>query len=156
MKDSGYSDLAEIAGGVINAVREAFVKSNKGGYASGTPSANSGLYRVFEEGYEQIFTSKDGKHYRIMNQGDMVLDADKTRFLYNFAQSKGSIFKGLIRDLGKSHSNINNNNMQNIDISTGDIIIQGNADNDSVSKIRREQRSQVDFILREFKKLNNR
>lgn len=154
--DSGYSDLAEIAGGVINAVREAFVKSNKGGYASGTPSANSGLYRVFEEGYEQIFTSKDGKHYRIMNQGDMVLDADKTRFLYNFAQSKGSIFKGLIRDLGKSHSNINNNNMQNIDISTGDIIIQGNADNDSVSKIRREQRSQVDFILREFKKLNNR
>ena len=55
-----------------------------------------------------------------MNQGDMVLDADKTRFLYNFAQSKGSIFKGLIRDLGKSRNNINNNNSKGYSIDSFD------------------------------------
>lgn len=151
-------NLTDITAGIVNLVKNVYskIKDTTIGYAKGTSNASAGLHRLYEEGYEQIFSSKDGKHYRILNQGDMVLDADKTRFLFNFAQSKGSIFTDLIKSLGSSQRNINNNRMQNIEVSAGDIIINGSTDNDTVSKIRREQRSQVDFMLRELKKLNNR
>ena len=161
----GYSgsssyDLSDVATGVVNLFKDAYSKAKKGnisGYAKGTSNATAGLHRLYEEGYEQIFSSKDGKHYRMLNAGDMVLDADKTRFLFDFAKSKGSIFANLIHgSLGNEQRSINNNRMQNIDINTGDIVINGNTDNDTVSKIRRDQRSQVDFMLRELKKLNNR
>lgn len=43
---------------------------------------------------------------------------------------------------------------QPIQLSTGDIIIQGNADQRTVSEIRRAQRENIDFVLKEFTRLN--
>lgn len=156
--NSGSDDdvFNAIAGAAKKYLSKFMHKGDSSGYASGTSSATAGVHRLNEEGYEQIFSSKDGRKYKILNSGDMVLDADKTRFLFNFAQSKGSIFADIIRSLGNSQRNISNNRMQNIDISTGDIVVNGNTNDDTVSQIRREQRSQVDFMLRELKKLNSR
>jgi hypothetical protein len=46
------------------------------------------------------------------------------------------------------------NDSKLMDIHMGDIIIQGHADNKTVSEIRRAQRDNIDYILNEFSKLN--
>lgn len=128
------------------------------GYASGTSNATAGIHRVDELGPEYIFTSpSDGSRYRLFTGGEKVLTADATDFLYNFATSRGSMlgenvgklikdtFGGLVRGLtGQAPLPT---------ITTGNIIIQGNADEHTVSEIRRAQRDQVSFILKEFGKL---
>ena len=40
------------------------------------------------------------------------------------------------------------------EINMGDIVVQGSADTRTVSEIRRAQRESVDFMLKEFTKLN--
>ena len=64
-------------------------------------------------------------------------------------QFMSNLFGGLVGNLG----NISRVN-QPTQITTGDIVIQGNADSKTVSEIRRAQRDNVDHILREFIKLN--
>lgn len=126
------------------------------GYASGTRNARPGLARIFEEGYEQIFTSSDGNKYKLFNAGDKVLNAKATEFLYDFANSGGEIFnKILAHVLSGSMPKLFNNGSDSMDIHMGDIIIQGNADNRTVSEIRRAQRENIDYILKEFTKLKN-
>ena len=125
------------------------------GYASGTRSATPGLHRVNEHGDEAVFTSADGSKYRLFSGGEKVLNANATGFLYNFANNGRSIlskiFDGLtgLRDLGRISKPT-----QLFDIKSGDINIQGNADSKTVSQIRREQRESIDYILKEFGRLN--
>lgn len=125
------------------------------GYASGTGSATPGLHKVNERGAEAIFTSADGSKYRLFSGGEKVLNADATSFLYNFANTGRSIlskiFDGLtnMKDLGRV-----NRPAQLIEIKAGDINISGNADQRTVSEIRRAQRENIDHILKEFNRLN--
>lgn len=126
------------------------------GYASGTRNARAGLAEIFEDGYEQIFTSSDGNKYKLFNAGDKVLNARATDFLYDFANSGGKVFNDILaRVLLGNMPNLLNRNTDSMDIHMGDIIIQGNADNRTVSEIRRAQRENIDYILKEFTKLKN-
>ena len=129
-------------------------KSDIVGYAKGTAYARSGIARIFEEGYEQIFTSVDGSKYKLFNNGDKVLNAKATEFLYDFAESGGAILKTILSHALYGKLPNLNDKIIPTDIHMGDIIIYGNADNSTVSEIRRAQRENIDYILSKFSKLN--
>ena len=126
------------------------------GYASGTKSATPGLHEVDELGSEYLFVSpSDGSRYRMFTGGEKVLNADATDFLYDFANSGGSVLTKMLSDLLDSVglSSVNKP-VQAIQLSSGDIIIQGNASERTVSEIRRAQRENLEFVIKEFNKLN--
>lgn len=130
-------------------------KSDIAGYASGTQSALPGFKQIDETGAEYTFVSSDGNRYRIFSGGEKVLNAKATNFLYDFATTGGTVISNMMSSLvdtiglGKISKP-----SQAIALSTGDIIIQGNADHRTVSEIRRAQRENLEFVIKEFNKLN--
>lgn len=126
--------------------------SQLSGYASGTRNAVPGLHAVDELGPETLFTSKNGNHYRILHGGDKVLDANATKFLYEFATQGSRIFGSLTAGGSNVISKILGGASTPI-INMGDIIINGNTDEKTVSEIRREQRNAVEFMLKSFNRL---
>ena len=127
------------------------------GYASGTANATPGWHELFEGDIDEyIFTSGDGSKYRMFSGlGDKVLNGDATDFLYDFANSGGTVLTKMLADLFKvgGFSNIAKP-VQAIDIRQGDVIVQGNADMKTVSEIRRAQRDSLEFMLKELNRLN--
>ena len=126
------------------------------GYAVGTSSATPGIHAVDELGTEYIFESpSDGTRYRMFHGGEKVLTADATDFLYQFANSGGSILTKMISDLFRlsSFGNISKP-VQAIEVNSGDIIVQGNASERTVSEIRRAQRENLEFVLKSLNSLN--
>ena len=127
------------------------------GYASGTDSATPGWHELFEGDVDEyIFTSGDGSRYRMFSGlGDKVLNGDATDFLYDFANSGGTVLTKMLADLLGQHNYSNTARpVQAIQVSAGDIIVQGNADRRTVSEIRRAQRENLEFVIKEFNKLN--
>lgn len=125
------------------------------GYATGTSYATPGIHAIDEIGSEYVFTSSDGTNYRVLNGGDKVLNAKATDFLYTFANNGVSVLEKIIKGVfgGNSIGSFIPNVVQN-EIVMGDIIIQGNADRQTVSEIRRAQRDSLSDILRGINKLN--
>lgn len=130
-------------------------KSDIVGYASGTKHATAGLHELYERGAETLFVSGDGSKYRILNDDDKVLNAKATNFLYDFANSGGGILEQMLKNVfgGAGIDGIAPTVVSN-EINMGDIIVQGSANERTVSEIRRAQRESVDFMLKEFTKLN--
>ena len=131
-------------------------KSDIVGYKNGTNFATPGLHAIDEAGEEYIFVSpSDGTRYRMFSGGEKVLDAASTDFLYKFATSGGDVLRkmvdGLFNMTGLSKLM---KPIQNIEINAGDVIVQGNASTQTVSEIRRAQRGNVDFMLKELKRLS--
>lgn len=125
------------------------------GYASGTKRATAGLHELYEQGDEYVFSTSDGSRYRMFSGGEKVLNAKATEFLYDFANSGGDVLAQMLKNVfggtgldGITPTVINN------EINMGDIVVKGNADTRTVSEIRRAQRESVDFMLKEFTKLN--
>ena len=127
------------------------------GYASGTDNATPGWHELFEGDLDEyVFTSSDGNRYRMFSGlGDKVLNGEATDFLYDFANSGGTILTKMLADLF-GHANLGNiaKPVQAIEIHSGDIIVQGNANERTVSEIRRAQRENLKFVITEFNKLN--
>lgn len=127
------------------------------GYKSGTPYSVGGLAQFDEEGKgsEYIFESSDGSRYRMFGEGSKVLNADATNFLYEFATSGGSFITKMLESVLGQHSIGDISKAANVfHISSGDIIVQGNATERTVSEIRRAQRENLEFVIKEFNKLN--
>ena len=125
------------------------------GYASGTSHASSGVHELFEKGDEYVYTTSDGKRYRMFSGlGEKVLNAKATNFLYDFANSGEAFISSLLRTFASNVGlgSIMRHN-QPIQLSTGDIIIQGNATERTVSEIRRAQRDNINYVLHEFNRL---
>jgi hypothetical protein len=125
----------------------------KGGYASGTSRATRGLHRIDELGAEYVFTSKNGNRYRMLSSGDKVLDADSTNFLYRFATAGRQILASLIGGGSVGRLGLAGAGGGLTEIRMGDIVINGNADDRTVSEIRRAQRDGINTILKEFNRL---
>lgn len=127
------------------------------GYASGTSNTTAGLHEFGERGDEFIFTSGDGRKYRIFSDGEKVLNAGATNFLYDFANSYGdnmrNVWDSLVGSILKQVGGIGSRG-GDVEIHEGDIIIQGNTDERTLSEIRRIKREQVSFMLKELGKLN--
>lgn len=142
------------ANGVVDSEVRAKLKAL--GYAAGTDNATPGWHEVNELGAEYLFVSpSDGTRYRMFTGGEKVLNADATDFLYQFANSGGGVLTKMLADLFKvgSLGNIVKP-VQAIELSTGNIVIQGSCDNKTVSEIRRAQRAELEFFLKELNKLN--
>lgn len=145
------------------------------GYASGTKYASAGFHRFDERGAEYVFSDQGGSKYRLFSSGEKVLDADSANFLYDFATEKGSSIvdkliasfasagdwivenivgsaSGSKTDVSRMMQNISDNRITNIDMS-GDINIQGNADEKTVSEMRKAQRETVSLVLKELNKM---
>lgn len=155
MWDEAKASLDEFLATFGQAYKDIILVASPGGYASGTRSATPGVKKVDEESAEWLFTSGDGTRYRVFSGGEKVLNADATNFLYDFAMSGGQILSNIFSDLLKAFSTSNiSKSSQPVQLSTGDIIIQGNANDRTVSEIRRAQREGIDYILKEFTRLN--
>lgn len=151
---------------------------SKPGYASGTRSATAGLHQFDEEGSEYIFASQNGDKYRLFSSGDKVLNAKASDFLYDLATSGGSSIvqrllafcanacdgivgkiSGSVRNtetgITRLRDSVVNNRDTSAEINMGDIIVQGNADEKTVSEIRREKRAEMRWILKEFQSMKN-
>lgn len=126
---------------------------NYTGYASGTAYASGGLHRIDERGSEYVFTSADGSRYRMLNSGDKVLNAKASDFLYRFAMSGGNIIEKMMSEAARNVNSVKPSAVVN-EIRVGDIVIQGNADERTVSEIRRAQRDNMNYILKELSRLN--
>lgn len=127
------------------------------GYKNGTPYSIGGIAQFDEDGKgsEYIFESSDGSRYRMFGEGSKVLSADATNFLYDFATSGGGVLMKMLSDLfGLSGFGNISKPIQAVEIHAGDIIVQGNATERTVSEIRRAQRENLDFVIKEFNKLN--
>ena len=132
-------------------------KSDIVGYATGTDNATPGWHELFEGNEDEyIFTSGDGSKYRMFSGlGDKVLNPGATDFLYDFATTGGEFLSNMFSELMKLVGlDKLSKPTQLVQLSTGDIIVQGNADKQTVSEIRRMQRSETDRLLKEFNRLN--
>lgn len=132
-------------------------KSDIVGYATGTANATPGWHELFEGNEDEyIFTSGDGSKYRMFSGlGDKVLNPGATDFLYDFATTGGEFLSNMFSELMKLVGlDKLSKPTQLVQLSTGDIIVQGNADKQTVSEIRRMQRSETDRLLKEFNRLN--
>lgn len=127
------------------------------GYKSGTDNATPGWHKLFEGDLDEyVFTSSDGNKYRMFSGlGDKVLNGEATDFLYNFANSGGTVLTNMLADL-LGHTRFGNMDkpIQAVEIHSGDIIVQGNASERTVSEIRRAQRDNLEFVLKELNRLN--
>ena len=125
------------------------------GYASGTSHATPGVHELFEGNKDEyVYTTKDGKKYRMFSGlGDKVLNASATDFLYKFANNGETFISNMLSGLVGAIGNVGKP-AQQIQLTTGNIVISGNASQETVSAIRRAQRENVDYILREFTRLN--
>lgn len=125
-------------------------------HAAGTSNARGGWAVTQENGPEAILRRAGGL-FTLLNPGDKVLNAGATNFLYAFANNPGAILASSMssllsrNSLSPAYAGMSGNSTINID--TGDVIIQGNADEKTVSEFRREKRKLVNEILQEFKKL---
>ena len=127
------------------------------GYASGTKNATPGWHELFEGNVDEyVFTSSDGNRYKMFSGlGDKVLNGEATDFLYDFATTGGSVLTKMLANLfGLSNFGNIAKPVQAIEIHSGDIIVQGNANERTVSEIRRAQRENLKFVITEFNKLN--
>lgn len=124
------------------------------GYASGTDNATPGLHMINEDGEEAIFTSADGTQYKLFRGGEKVFNAPAADFLYRFANAGSKGLLDMISDALNAGSLAMTEAAKTInEVRMGDIIIQGNADEQTVSEIRRVQRENVEFMLKEFNRL---
>ena len=125
-------------------------------HASGTSYASGGWAITQDAGPEAIM-SRIGGMFTLLNPGDKVFSATATDFLYAFANNPMDILaSGMSRILSRNSvfpafAGTTGNSTTNIDM--GDVIIQGNADEKTVSEVRREKRKLVNDLLQEFKKL---
>lgn len=131
--------------GIYNTLKGGSAPSLGAPYASGTRSATAGLHMIDERGSETIFQSSNGNRYRMFSGGEKVLNAGASDFLYRFASSYG---KSLMGGAGTVPSGIARSGGSAITM--GNIIINGDASERTVSEIRRAQREQMRELLTAF------
>ena len=125
-------------------------KSDIQGYATGTPYAKGGIANIDEKGLELILGSPDKGRYKFLNDGDKVFNAKASEFLYKWANQPGEVLSSMIKSLSAA-SSVSIASPCNITV--GDVVINGSADEKTVGELRRAHRQIVTDILNEFKKM---
>lgn len=125
-------------------------KSDIQGYATGTPYAKGGIANIDEKGLELILGSPDKGRYKFLNDGDKVFNAKASEFLYKWANQPGEVLSSMIKSLsGASSVSI----ASPCNITVGDVVINGSADEKTVGELRRAHKQIITDILNEFKKM---
>lgn len=125
-------------------------KSDIQGYATGTPYAKGGIANIDEKGLELILGSPNKGRYKFLNDGDKVFNAKASEFLYKWANQPGEVLGSMIKSLSAA-SSVSIASPCNITV--GDVVINGSADEKTVGELRRAHKQIVTDILNEFKKM---
>lgn len=125
-------------------------KSDIQGYATGTPYAKGGIANIDEKGLELILGSPDKGRYKFLNDGDKVFNAKASEFLYKWANQPGEVLSSMIKSLSAA-SSVSIASPCNITV--GDVVINGSADEKTIGELRRAHKQIVTDILNEFKKM---
>lgn len=125
-------------------------KSDIQGYATGTPYAKGGIANIDEKGLELILGSPDKGRYKFLNDGDKVFNAKASEFLYKWANQPGEVLSSMIKSLSAA-SSVSIASPCNITV--GDVVVNGSADEKTVGELRRAHKQIVTDILNEFKKM---
>lgn len=126
------------------------------GYATGTRNATAGLHKINEKGSEYVFSDQGNNQYRLFSSGEKVLNASAANWLYDFANSRGGVLDNIVSKLTGVVRSIETRfagEGKPTEIHMGDIIIQGNANEKTVSDIRKAQRETVNMVLKEINRL---
>lgn len=126
------------------------------GYATGTRNATAGLHKINEKGSEYVFSDQGNNQYRLFSSGEKVLNASAANWLYDFANSRGGVLDNIVSKLTGVVRSIETQftgDGKPTEIHMGDIIIQGNANEKTVSDIRKAQRETVNMVLKEINRL---
>lgn len=154
-KDDTITDMWDAMVKALKDYNLYFGKNYKGidvsGYASGTSNATRGLHSIDEFGSETIFESADGTKYKMFTGGEMVLNSKASKFLFDFANNGSKVLSKMMK--AASNYSVSKSSIPSV-INMGDIVINGNTNERTVSEIRREQRGAVEFMLKEFAKLS--
>lgn len=100
-----------------------------------------------------VVTPNGNRYHMLGNNGSPFFNGSLPEFWKDSSGIGGQFMSHLFEGFVNNFGNIKRTN-QPTQITTGDIVIQGNADGKTVSEIRRAQRENVDYMLREFIKLN--
>ena len=125
-------------------------------YASGTRSSVGGFGRINEKGIEMIASPDGNGNYVNLMPNSYVFSAKATEFLWKLA-TEHSLPQAMYNSIAKSIQTQSNapsvNIAQPISITMGDVIIQGNADKQTVADIKKQQENTVRMVLQKIKEL---
>lgn len=121
-----------------------------GAFASGTSNAPGGYALTQERGVETIAQATGRGTYLFLQPGSKVWNAQATDFLYRFANSPKNLLRTFGKDFTAGYNLVEN---KPVNITVGDTIIQGDADQKTVAQIKRGQDDLVRKILEALKKI---
>lgn len=143
-------DLPDIRNAVIAFAQKYGVPITRA-YASGTSSVPA---ITQENGAEIIAGNVKRGQFTMLTPSSKVWNATATQALWDFANSPeafiGSVMERISTFKNKAMSMIYS---QPVSVTVGGITIEGNADQQTVQKIKQSQKEQVESILKGFKKL---
>lgn len=125
-------------------------------YASGTRSSVGGFGRINEKGIEMISAPDGNGNYVNLMPGSYVFSAKATEFLWKLATEHSlpqAMYNSIAKSIKTQSSTPSVNIAQPITVTMGDIIIQGNADKQTVANIKRQQDNTVRMVLQRIKEL---
>ena len=125
-------------------------------HALGTRSSPGGFGRINEKGIEMISAPDGNGNYIPMLPNSYVFSAKATEFLWKLATEHSlpqAMYNSIAKSIKTQSSTPSVNIAQPISITTGDIIIQGNADKQTVADIKKQQENTVRMVLQKIKEL---
>lgn len=135
------------------------VDAGQHSFAGGTTGAPRGFAVVDERGYEAKLVNPRRGRYQFLNDGDVVFTRRESLLLKQLTGSAGATLigqrlAGMLQQGAQAASSLLRPAVAlPVAIQTGDIVINGNADNRTVAALKAAQKSMTYQILKEFKKL---
>ena len=135
------------------------VDAGQHSFAGGTTGAPRGFAIVDELGYEAKLVNPRRGRYQFLNDGDVVFTRRESLLLKQLTGSAGAALigqrlAGMLQQGAQAASSLLRPAVAlPVAIQTGDIVINGNADNRTVAALKAAQKSMTYQILKEFKKL---
>lgn len=143
-------DLPVIRSAVVGFAKKYGIAITKP-YAKGTPSVPA---ITQENGAEVIAGNISRGQFTMLTPTSKVWNAAATQALWDFANSPEAYLGSLIDDISTLKQQASAMiYSQPVNVNVGGITVNGNADNQTVQKIRRSQKEQIEDILKAFKKM---
>lgn len=143
-------DLPVIRSAVVGFAKKYGIAITKP-YAKGTPSVPA---ITQENGAEVIAGNISRGQFTMLTPTSKVWNASATQALWDFANSPEAYLGPLIDDISTFKQQASAMiYSQPVNVNVGGITVNGNADNQTVQKIKRSQKEQIEDILKAFKKM---
>ena len=148
-------DIVSVRNAIINYAAKKGVTLDFA-YASGTRSSVGGLGRINEKGIEMIAAPDGNGNYVNLMPNSYVFSAKATEFLWKLATEHSlpqAMYNSIAKSIQTQSSAPSVNIAQPINITMGNVIIQGNADKQTVADIKKQQENTVRMVLQKIKEL---